>query len=192
MIKIAAAVTAVVVFLIVLITLIIGKSASEKKDGVQTGLYKIRTLYFYFLVIAIFGVLFITLKPGAMPYAQLLSGEPDVIVNVTARTWSWDLSTNQIEENKLIEFVVESEDVTHGFGIYSPEGKILAQTQVMPGYKNRLRYTFTKPGNYKVMCMEYCGVKHDNMMYDLNVGPVSEEKDSKEAKPETSKTGAKK
>jgi cytochrome c oxidase subunit 2 len=191
MVKIAAVVTAVVIFLIVLITLIIGKSASEKKDGVQTGLYKIRTLYFYFLIVAIIGVLFITLKPGAMPYTQLQSGEPELIVNVTAKTFSWDLSTNQIPENKLIEFAVQSEDVTHGFGIYSPEGKILAQTQVMPGYTNRLRYTFTTPGTYKIMCMEYCGVSHHNMMYDLNVGPVSET-NAETKKTETSKTGAKK
>ena len=183
MIKIAAAVTAVVIFLIVLIALIIGKSASQKKDGVQAGLYKIRSLYFYFLIAAIVGVLFITLKPGAMPYTSLQSGEPALVVNVTARTWSWDLSTNQIPENSLVEFDVQSEDVTHGFGIYSPEGKILAQTQVMPGYTNRLRYTFTKPGNYKIMCMELCGVSHHNMMYDLYVGQTSD------SKTETSKKG---
>jgi len=185
MIQIAAAVTAVVVFLIVLITLIIGKSVSEKKEGVQTGLYKIRTMYFYFLIAAIIGVLFISLKPAAMPYVQLQQGQPELTVDVMGRTWSWELSANQIPENKLIEFAVQTEDVTHGFGIYSPEGKLLAQTQVMPGYTNRLRYTFTAPGTYKVMCMEYCGALHHNMMYDLIVGETSEA-----AKKETTKTGA--
>lgn len=185
MIQIAAAVTAVVVFLILLITLIIGKSAAEKKEGVQAGLYKIRTMYFYFLIAAIIGVLFITLKPAAMPYVQLQQTEPELTVNVTGRVWSWELSTNQIPENKLVEFAVQTDDVTHGFGIYSPEGKLLAQTQVMPGYTNRLRYTFTAPGTYKILCMEYCGAMHHNMMTELVVGPVSEE-----ANAESTKTGA--
>jgi len=178
MIQIAAAVTAVVVLLILLITLVMGKSASEKKDGVQAGLYKIRTMYFYFLIAAIVGVLFLTLKPAAMPYVQLQTGEPEVKIDVTARTWSWELSSNQVPENKLVEFAVQTEDVTHGFGIYSPEGKLLVQTQVMPGYTSRLRYTFKTPGVYKILCMEYCGAAHHNMMSEITVGEVSDTTDS--------------
>jgi heme/copper-type cytochrome/quinol oxidase subunit 2 len=42
-----------------------------------------------------------------------------------------------------VEFQVTSADVNHGFGIYDRSGRLLAQTQAMPGITNRLVYTFS-------------------------------------------------
>lgn len=47
--------------------------------------------------------------------------------------------------------------------------RIVAQTQAMPGYTNVLRYTFTEPGVYRVLCLEYCGVEHHDMKTEINV-----------------------
>ena len=33
----------------------------------------------------------------------------------------------------------------------------------MPGYVNRLRLRLDKPGRYKVLCMELCGMQHHEM-----------------------------
>ena len=33
----------------------------------------------------------------------------------------------------------------------------------MPGYVNRLRVRFDRPGTYPVMCLEYCGMSHHVM-----------------------------
>jgi len=45
----------------------------------------------------------------------------------------------------------------------------VAQTQAMPGYTNVLRHTFKDPGNYKILCLEYCGLVHHGMMSELTV-----------------------
>ncbi|CAF0701745.1 hypothetical protein MPNT_410011 [Candidatus Methylacidithermus pantelleriae] len=57
-----------------------------------------------------------------------------------------------------VEFLVRAADVNHGFGLYDPDGRLVAEVQAMPGYTNRLTYVFKKPGTYKVLCLEFCGV----------------------------------
>ena len=41
----------------------------------------------------------------------------------------------------------------------------------MPGYINRLQYTFTSSGTYHILCLEYCGLVHHQMISDLIVKP---------------------
>lgn len=71
--------------------------------------------------------------------------------------------------NELIEFRVTSFDVNHGFAIYDPSNKLIAQTQAMPGYVNRLRWKFSEPGNYNILCLEYCGMAHQGMRASFTV-----------------------
>jgi cytochrome c oxidase subunit 2 len=66
---------------------------------------------------------------------------------------------------------VTSRDVNHGFGIYDASLKLLTQIQAMPGYVNKVHYTFTRPGKYRVMCMEYCGLIHHDMIAELTITP---------------------
>ena len=68
-----------------------------------------------------------------------------------------------------VEFRVTSADVNHGFGIYDESLRLLAQTQAMPGYTNRLRFTFQKPGKYRILCLEYCGLGHHEMPAEISV-----------------------
>ena len=92
-------------------------------------------------------------------------------VNAVAEQWSWDVDRTQLPLNKPIVFVVTSRDVNHGFGIYDADLKLLTQIQAMPGYINKLHYTFTKPGKYRVLCLEYCGLVHHDMTAELTVTP---------------------
>lgn len=39
----------------------------------------------------------------------------------------------------------------------------------MPDYVNRLQLVFRKEGTYKVLCMEYCGIAHHNMLAEIRV-----------------------
>jgi cytochrome c oxidase subunit 2 len=64
---------------------------------------------------------------------------------------------------QTIEFRVTTLDVNHGFSLYSPDGRLVAQTQAMPGYMNRLRVRFDEPGTYTVLCLEFCGMSHHRM-----------------------------
>ena len=65
--------------------------------------------------------------------------------------------------------VLSGGDVNHNFAIYAPDGRIAIQTQAMPGYVNKLLYTFHTPGTYKIRCLEYCGIGHDVMTTDIQV-----------------------
>jgi cytochrome c oxidase subunit 2 len=73
------------------------------------------------------------------------------------------LSSDTVERGKEVEFQVTSDDVNHGFAIYRNKTKLITQTQAMPGFVNKLRVTFDEPGEYEVMCLEYCGLSHHAM-----------------------------
>jgi cytochrome c oxidase subunit 2 len=83
--------------------------------------------------------------------------------------WYWQLHPAQVESGRPVLFNVTSADVNHGLGIYDQDLRLLTQTQAMPGYVNKLAYTFTQPGIYRLMCLEYCGLAHHGMMGFLEV-----------------------
>lgn len=97
------------------------------------------------------------------------------VVDAVGRMWSWELKPSTVQAGSAVEFRVTSDDVNHGFAIYSPDGRIVTQTQAMPGYTNKLVYTFDQPGTYTVQCLEYCGVAHQFMKTTLKVAAPKEE-----------------
>ncbi|MDH5681630.1 MAG: hypothetical protein OEZ36_08585 [Spirochaetota bacterium] len=175
----AALITLAVVVLIVLLAFVFTSRAksSEPDQNVIAGLYKIRTVYFVVLLGIIFVLLFITLSSQKLPYHETQTKKAEFKVAVIAEMWQWtmtDPSGNKnnnivVPSNKEVEFVVTSKDVNHGIGIYNAGGQLLAQTQVMPGYTNRLRYSFKKGGEYHVLCMEFCGTAHHGMFSKFTV-----------------------
>jgi cytochrome c oxidase subunit II len=64
---------------------------------------------------------------------------------------------------------VSAKDVNHGFGIYDPDGRIVAQVQAMPGYTNALPLRLSRRGQYVVRCLEFCGVAHAFMRAGFEV-----------------------
>ena len=58
-----------------------------------------------------------------------------------------------------VTFRLTSIDVSHGFEI----AKTNVNTMVLPGYVSQLTYTFDTPGEYLIVCNEYCGVGHHTM-----------------------------
>lgn len=93
----------------------------------------------------------------------------DEVVEVVGRQWSWQLTPATVQAGKVVEFRVTSDDVNHGFAIYAPDGRIVTQTQAMPGYTNKLLYTFDRVGTYTIQCLEYCGLGHAPMKTSLDV-----------------------
>lgn len=123
-----------------------------------------------FLALLVLGIVvaYISLRKFPIPL-QHTPLQANQVVNVVGHEWSWELSTNQIEVNVPIEFRVTSADVNHGFAIYAPSGRIVIQTQAMPGYTNTILYTFDEPGTYTIRCLEYCGIAHHVMAAEFNV-----------------------
>ncbi|MBS0366524.1 MAG: cytochrome oxidase [Proteobacteria bacterium] len=135
---------------------------------VQTRAYAIRRWWFIALLVLGVGVTWATLRP--FPVAdqrQLLPGAQ--IVDVVAHQWFWELSRTQVNAGQPVEFRVTSADVNHGFAIYGPDDRIVVQTQAMPAFTNRLVHTFRRPGFYRVLCLEYCGLAHHGMANQFEV-----------------------
>jgi len=91
------------------------------------------------------------------------------VVDVTGHQWFWQVKPDTVQAGSTVEFRVTSADVNHGLAIYAPDGHIVTQTQAMPGFTNKLLYTFEEPGTYTLQCLEYCGVGHAPMKTTLQV-----------------------
>jgi len=65
----------------------------------------------------------------------------------------------EIPAGSTVHFQITSSDVVHGFQIPGTNVNMM----VVPGEVNYLSYTFTKPGEYLILCNEYCGIGHEYM-----------------------------
>ena len=145
---------------------VLARSTRERDYAdVQPRAYAIRKRFFYVLLAGFFLVPALTLRE--LPYSPDRSRAE--IVEVSAHQWYWVLSETDFKTNHPIIFRVVSEDVNHGFGIYDDANRLIAQVQAMPGYVNEIAIEFERPGSYKVMCLEYCGLVHHSMLAALEV-----------------------
>ena len=97
------------------------------------------------------------------------TGDGVVQVNATGAQWSWEIDTHKIPVGKKVVFNLYTKDVNHGFGVVDQSGRLLFQMQAMPGYINKVAFVFDEPGQYRVLCMEFCGVGHHDMNDDFEI-----------------------
>jgi cytochrome c oxidase subunit 2 len=133
---------------------------------VQNPGYQLRRIWFRGLaVVAVIGFL---LSLPAFPYytrSQLASSQH---FPVTALQFAFAMPTVLPIDTPIV-LDVTATDVNHGVGIYDPDGRIVAQVQAMPGYTNSLSLALKKPGQYVVLCLEYCGIAHHLMRAGFEV-----------------------
>jgi cytochrome c oxidase subunit II len=130
--------------------------------------YALRRWWLAALVLLGVGVAYASLEPFPIG-DQGAPSQTAQIVNAVGRQWSWQLSQNRVKAGTPVQFNVTSVDVNHGFAIYGPNDRILTQVQAMPGYTNRVLYTFKDLGKHRVMCLEYCGMAHHAMVAEFEV-----------------------
>lgn len=166
-----------IAILLIAFWLIAGATPAEAPESVTSRLYKVRGRYFIVLMGVLAVVLGLTMS--SLPYKRASAVEPEYFVPVTGRIWSWEIGPARDRDGiplknegdgphvplgRPVEFQVTAMDVNHGFGIYDDSGRMVAQTQAMPGYVNSLVHTFTEPGTYHVLCLEFCGLAHHTMI----------------------------
>lgn len=131
----------------------------------------------FFIILATCAAILGTATMQKSPYFLYAKEQPASVIHVQSSQYSFVLSNEPITattdlskipdpvltKDQLVEFQVTSTDVNHGFAIYNSKKEIVAQTQAMPGYVNRLRWKFNEPGEYKILCLEFCGARHHNM-----------------------------
>lgn len=95
------------------------------------------------------------------------AAQASTTVNVSGAQWYWEIDTDTVPLGTPVVFNAHTIDVTHGLGVADAAGHMLFQTQAMPGYVNKVEYVFTEPGTYRVVCLEYCGVGHHDMLTEF-------------------------
>lgn len=80
-------------------------------------------------------------------------------VQFVAKMWSFDPAEVKLPKGSQVDIFVTSQDVLHGFHILNTHVNLMA----VPGTVNFAQINFNKPGEYKIVCHEYCGMGHQNM-----------------------------
>jgi cytochrome c oxidase subunit 2 len=154
--------------MIAIFVYVLSKSGAESAyPEIQSKAYRLRSGLFAVLLVGFFVLPALTLRD--MPYSLASELREPTIVDVTAKQWNWTLSREQVPANTPVVFRVETEDVNHGMAIYDPDSRLIAQVQAMPGYVNSLAVEFEEPGEYRILCLEYCGLAHHVMAATLEV-----------------------
>jgi cytochrome c oxidase subunit II len=78
---------------------------------------------------------------------------------ILSRTWSFTPREIRVPAGSTVTFYVTSIDVQHGFRISQTN----INMQIVPGEVSKLTATFDQPGEYDIVCHEYCGVGHHTM-----------------------------
>ncbi|WP_205599232.1 cytochrome c oxidase subunit II [Oceanobacillus halotolerans] len=92
-------------------------------------------------------------------------GENKYEVVMTLQIFSFTPNEIEIPAGSEVTFTMTSKDVTHGFQIAGTN----VNAMVMPGYISKITQTFNEPGEYLVLCNEYCGAGHQMMSTTITV-----------------------
>lgn len=86
-------------------------------------------------------------------------GENEYEVVMTLEIFSFTPNKIEVPAGSTVNFTMTSKDVTHGFQVVGTN----INAMVMPGHIQRISQTFDEPGEYLVICNEYCGIGHEYM-----------------------------
>jgi cytochrome c oxidase subunit 2 len=83
-----------------------------------------------------------------------------VRVPVVASMFAFTPDPVEVPAGRPVTFRITSGDVLHGFQVVGTN----ANTMAIPGYVSQFTVTFPRPGEYLIVCNEYCGLMHHAMV----------------------------
>ena len=92
---------------------------------------------------------------------------PGSDVYLQASQYAW-LPVVRLRQGAEYTLHLSSLDVNHGFSLYP----LNINFQVVPGYDYGLRIVPNQPGEFHVMCNEFCGIGHHLMVGKIIVEPA--------------------
>jgi cytochrome c oxidase subunit 2 len=147
-----------------------GASSAASDDGTAArSAFAWRDRLFWVVIVAGVALTFGTLWEWPIAGHATAANKPDVVIRALGHQWRWELDRDTVRPGQLVEFQLTAADVNHGFAIYRDKHHLVAQAQAMPGYVNKLQLRFTEPGDYEVLCLEYCGLAHHGMRAVIKV-----------------------
>lgn len=135
----------------------------EKKTGMDW-----REILFFSILILIIVLLHVVTLSKFVPWQEWrLWSKPEIeksfSIGIADYQFKFPAEPMIIPKSRFVEFILTSNDVTYGFGVFRKDGSLVFQLQVIPGYKNRYVWNFTEPGYYDVRSTEYSGPNHSDM-----------------------------
>jgi cytochrome c oxidase subunit 2 len=103
-------------------------------------------------------------EPGVVKTA-----EGEYLATYVARTWNFDPAEITVPVGANITFQVVTRDIIHGF--YMPGTNV--NIMVIPGEISVTSHKFDEPGEYLILCHEYCGASHQTMHAKIIVESAS-------------------
>ncbi len=160
-------------FLLVFFYILYRKTAVDPgPSGTDDGrISRAEGLWITLVIVLFVGINVVSIKyMPTVSTAHAASAENIQNIDVTAQSWSYEISERQLEVGRPVRFSVKSADTVHGFGVYHPDGSVVFTMMLIPGMERAsLIHTFTEPGKYRVRCLEYCGIAHHAMADELIV-----------------------
>ncbi|WP_068672041.1 cytochrome c oxidase subunit II [Oceanobacillus sp. Castelsardo] len=113
-----------------------------------------------------------TFKPENLGLTKLDEGK--YVLNVVASAFNYDLGTDeegkpvkhiQIPKGSTVLIQAVTPDVIHGFNIAGTNANMMVE----PGFISSMEVTLNKPGEYTLLCNEYCGSGHHMMFATVEV-----------------------
>jgi len=143
------------------------RSTRRRSKGIEVEAVERREqVWFVIVLVALAALLFATIF--STPYGKT-AGRNAQVVRVTAVQFAWSIDPPTVQAGRQVVFYLTSTDVNHGFGVYNAKGVLQLQAQVIPGKTQKVVHTFTRPGTYTVLCLEFCGVDHHLMQTTIKV-----------------------
>lgn len=94
-----------------------------------------------------------------------LDEKGELVVRMVAGRYSFFPKHISVPSETKVTFRWVSMDVLHG--VHIPMTNM--STMIVPGYVAQVTTSFPKPGDYPVLCNEYCGLGHNHMWSNISV-----------------------
>lgn len=100
-----------------------------------------------------------TYQVGTEKGIPVVAPPPGKDIYLLARVWQWS-PVLKLKKGETYRFHISSVDLQHGFSLQPMNMNFMA----LPGYDYVLTITPTKAGEFYIICNEFCGIGHHNMV----------------------------
>ena len=97
-------------------------------------------------------------KVGEESGVPIVQPYPGGDAYLQARMWSW-YPILKLKAGQTYRLHISSTDLQHGFSLLP----VNMNFQILPGYDHVLTLTPDRPGDYSIVCNEFCGIGHHLM-----------------------------
>lgn len=168
-----------IVLLVVLFLMLKNRRRTPGQASRRSSNDRLEGTYAFLLVLIVVGLLWLTYSAEHQTDTVANSEHPALTIHVIAAKWEWTFqypayqitiysgTTGQrtvvVPVGEPVRFTLSSQDVIHAFWI--PE--LRYKHDLIAGLTQSETLVFPRPGTFQGQCAEFCGLRHDDMVYTV-------------------------